>query len=88
MSKEISERMVKIIENRKWTWAVVGEKMGMTRQGAHFILHTKEDKNWSEWEIEGWCKRLRIDVDKIMAIKKRIEKEESGCGVHYEKEND
>lgn len=66
MGKEISSKILKVLKNRGLTYEEIGKRMGMSRQGAHFMLHNKEDKNWKKWEIKAWCEEFKIDELKIV----------------------
>lgn len=73
---KISEKIKQIVKNRGIKYEEIGKKMGITKQGVSWVLNNREDRDWSNKEIEYWCKVLKIEEKKIYELRERVLREE------------
>lgn len=72
VSKKISGKIKTIMGNRGYKYEYVGKLMGITKQGVSYVLNNRQDKDWTEKEIDYWCKVLKIEPSIIYEIKNSL----------------
>lgn len=69
---KISGYFRQAIKNRGLSQEQVGKRMGVSKQNISFVLNNREDRNWTDKEIDYWCKALRMDSGKVYAYREKI----------------
>lgn len=72
---KISSFFRQAIKNRGLRQEDVAKRMGVSKQNISFVLMNRVDRNWTDKEIDYWCKVLRIDSSKVYELRERINEE-------------
>ena len=67
--RKISNYLKAVTVNKKVHLVEIGKKLGLSKQGVSYVLNKKRDRDWSDWELEYWCKVCKADYRKAMEIK-------------------
>lgn len=68
---EISNYFLNAMRAKGLTYQKVGERLGMSRQNVHKLLHEKKNKNWRDVEIEKWCRVLGANESVVRGLWQR-----------------
>lgn len=67
----ISARIKMIVSNRRITQEELARRMGVTKQAVNWVLNNREDKDWTNKEIDYWCGLLKTESNVIYELRER-----------------
>ena len=65
------------MKNRGLKQEGVAKSMGVTKQAINYILNHRVDRDWSDKEIDYWCKVLHIESGKIYELREKVLQEKA-----------
>lgn len=69
---KVGEEIRRQIKNRGLSLTEAAKKLGLSKQAFGYILSEKKDGNWREFEIEYYCEKLRLNVERVKGAKKGV----------------
>ena len=71
-TKAISDKFKSIMKNKGIKQDKLASVMGVTKQAVGWVLNHRLDKDWSDKEVDYWCKSIKTDSKKIYELRDLI----------------
>lgn len=78
-TKAISEKFKLIMKNKGIKQEKLASVMGVTKQAVSYVVNHRLDRDWTDKEIDYWCKSMKVDSKKIYELRDLVYEKNGKC---------